>query len=104
MYWPAYMVVAATREITSDDFAARPEPSIGVPGRLSALTGRERDVLVLVAAHGLSNAEIARRLLVGEATVKTHLGRMLIKLGLRDRAQAVALAYQSGLVAPGSAS
>ena len=84
-----------------DDFTARPEAPIGVPGRLSALTGRERDVLVLVA-YGLSNAEIARRLLIGEATVKTHLGRVLMKLGLRDRAQAVALAYQSGLVVPGA--
>lgn len=82
------------------DFASRPVRRVPTAAMLGQLTSRERDVLVLIA-HGLSNHEIAAHLHLGEATIKTHISRIFMKLDVRDRAQAVVAAYQSGLVRPG---
>jgi len=81
-------------------FASAVRPARAVPSILSELTGRELDVLRLVA-EGLSNAEIAGRLYLSDATVKSHVARVLAKLGLRDRVQVVILAYETGIVRPG---
>lgn len=97
----ALLSPSVTRRLV-DEFASRPAPRAAPSVAVTSLTGREREVLVLVA-RGLTNAEIARRLAVGETTVKTHVGHVLMKLGLRDRVQAVVLAYEEGLVTPGSA-
>ncbi len=94
----ALLAPSVTRRLI-EEFASRP-PSAAPPDGLDELTDREREVLVLMA-QGLSNAEIARSLHVAQTTVKTHVGRVLQKLRLRDRAQAVVLAYESGLVRPG---
>jgi DNA-binding NarL/FixJ family response regulator len=95
----ALIAPSVTKRLVAE-FAARPaDPEL--PPELADLTRRELEVLELVA-RGLSNGEIAGALVVGEATVKTHLTRILAKLGLRDRVQAVVLAYESGIVRPGS--
>jgi DNA-binding NarL/FixJ family response regulator len=81
-------------------YVERPQPGLGAPNELLQLTDREREVLVLVA-RGLSNEDIAATLIIGLATVKTHVNRILTKLGLRGRAQAVVTAYETGLIRPG---
>jgi DNA-binding NarL/FixJ family response regulator len=95
----ALIAPSITRRLIAE-FAARPLP-VNAAGRFDELTPRELEVLTLVA-RGLSNAEIARELFVGDATIKTHLTRILMKLNLRDRVQAVVLAYESGLITPGT--
>ncbi|MEX5261793.1 response regulator [Kocuria sp. CPCC 205263] len=87
-----------TRRLLTE-FGRGPDPSAPSPERLQQLTRREREVLVAVA-HGLTNSEIARRLFLSEATVKTHVHRIFLKLGVSERAQAVTAAFKSGLVKP----
>jgi DNA-binding NarL/FixJ family response regulator len=113
---PPDHLVSALRSVASGDAVVSPSVTrrllnrfLGSSGGtlrdakvLDVLTEREREVLVLIA-NGLSNAEIARKLFLSEATVKTHVGRVLSKLDLRDRVQAVVLAYETGLVRPGDA-
>jgi len=91
---------AVTRRLI-EDFCSRPPPSVGLPSATADLSRRELDVLRLLA-RGLSNVEIANKLYVGETTVKSHVARVLAKLDLRDRVQAVVFAYESGLVRPGA--
>jgi DNA-binding NarL/FixJ family response regulator len=98
----ALLAPSITRRVI-EEFARRPPLRDGLPPELRELTGREIEVLKLMA-RGRSNAEIARELFLGETTVKTHVARILQKLRLRDRVQAVVLAYESGLVRPGEAS
>ena len=96
----ALLAPSVTRRLI-EAFARRPPETSPSPSQLASLTARERDVLLLLA-RGRSNAEIAAVLFVSEATVKTHVGNLLAKLGLRDRVQAVILAYETGIVVPGA--
>ena len=95
----ALLAPSVTRRLI-EAFARRPASAAPAPSRLASLTPRERDILLQVA-RGRSNIEIARELVVTEATVKTHVGHLLAKLGLRDRVQAVILAYETGAITPG---
>lgn len=97
----ALLAPVITRRLI-ERFVGRPPPANGLPPALAGLTDRELDVLRLIA-QGLSNSEIAAHLFLSEGTIKTHVNRILRKLELRDRIQAVVLAYEIGLVQPGQA-
>jgi DNA-binding NarL/FixJ family response regulator len=96
----ALLSPSVTRRLIENFVAARPRPTTGATA-LNGLTDREREVLRLIAL-GMSNAEIATSLFIAEQTTKTHVSRILQKLGLRDRVQAVVFGYESGLVTPGA--
>ncbi|WP_059010779.1 response regulator [Streptomyces specialis] len=96
----AVVAPSTTRRLLDRFVTLLPTSDVAAHPEIDQLTDREREVLMLIA-QGLSNGEIAKRLFVSEATVKTHVGRILAKLGLRDRVQAVVLAYETGLVRAG---
>ncbi|MGA5794531.1 response regulator [Streptomyces cellulosae] len=95
----ALLAPGVTRRLIAEFSRLEPRPRTPLRRKVGDLTERETEVLSLIA-QGLSNAEIAVRLVVAEQTVKTHVGRILVKLGLRDRTQAAVFAYESGLVRP----
>ena len=95
----ALLAPSVTRSLI-EEFARRPEPSDNAPALPNDLTDRETEALLLLA-RGMNNREIAEHMYIGEATAKTHVSRLLTKLGVRDRVQAVVLAYEAGLVQPG---
>jgi DNA-binding NarL/FixJ family response regulator len=97
----ALLAPAVTRAVIEEFARREPAPAPTPPPALDELTPREREVLDLLA-RGLSNPEICERLVISEATAKTHVARILQKLDLRDRVQAVIYAYETGVVAPGS--
>ena len=96
----ALLAPAVTRSVV-EEFARRPARTASPPAALADLTPREQDVLALLV-RGLSNPEICNELVISEATAKTHVARILQKLGVRDRVQAVIFAYETGIVSPGA--